>query len=183
MASNKVNLGIGLATGMFFRAPAGTALPTSPRDTISGSWEEVGAITDSGITWSTGKDSEAIRNWAKVVERLAASAEGGSVTAPIMYTDAMALKAIFGDDNVVETPATSDHGKLVSVTVEPGVSATPSAYLFLMKDGDDMLMLGTSNGIIREVSDITLAPTEAVVWEATIEAAAWTFVKDDGQTA
>ena len=55
--------------------------------------------------------------------------------------------------------------------------------LFIMKDGDDMLMLGTTNGMLREVSDITMSPTDAIVWEATIEAASWTFVKDDGQVA
>lgn len=183
MATNKVNLGIGLSTGMAYRAPAGTTLPTSPRETLSEDWEEIGAVTDSGITWATGKDSEPIRNWAKVIERLASSDEGGNITAPFMYTNADALKTIFGDDNVVETPANSTHGNLVTVTVEPGVSAEPSAFLFLMKDGDDMLMIGTSNGIIREVSDITLAPTEAVVWETTIESASWTFVKDDGQVS
>ena len=98
-----------------------------------------------------------------------------------MYTNKKTLETIFGSDNVTETAATSSHGKLVSVTVEPGVSASPMAYLFIMKDGDDMLMLGTTNGMLREVSDITMSPTDAIVWEATIEAASWTFVKDDGQ--
>ena len=67
MASNKVNLGIGLATGMFYTAPAGTALPASPLDTLSADWSEVGAVAVDGITWSTGKDSEPWRNWAKEV--------------------------------------------------------------------------------------------------------------------
>jgi len=181
MASNKVNLGIGLATGMFYTAPAGTALPTYPSESLGADWVESGAITADGITWATGKDSEPLRNWAKQVERLVASDEGGTVTAPLMYTNKKTLETIFGEGNVTETAATSSHGKLVSVTVEPGVSASPMAYLFIMKDGDDMLMLGTTNGMLREVSDITMSPTDAIVWEATIEAASWTFVKDDGQ--
>lgn len=181
MASNKVNLGIGLATGMFYTAPAGTALPTYPSDSLGADWEEVGAVTADGITWSTGKDSDPLRNWAKEVERLIASDEGGTVTAPLMYTNQATLEAIFGEDNVTVTAANSSHGKLVSVTVEPGVSASPAAFLFIMKDGDDMLMLGTTKGIVREVGDITMSPTDAITWEATIEAAAWTFMKDDGQ--
>ena len=181
MASNKVNLGIGLATGMFYMAPAGTALPTYPSESLGADWEEVGAVTADGITWSTGKDSDPLRNWAKEVERLIASDEGGTVTAPLMYTEQKTIEAIFGEDNVTVTAATSAHGKLVSVTVAPGVSAAPAAFLFLMKDGEDMLMLGTSKGIVREVGDIAMSPTEAITWEATIEAASWTFVKDDGQ--
>lgn len=183
MATNNVNLGIGLATGMVFMADAGTVLPSSPLETLSADWKSIGAITADGITWATGKDSEPLRNWAKETERLTASDEGGTVTAPLMYTNEDTLKAIFGSDNVTVTAADSTHGNLVSVTVAPGVSASPKAFLFLMKDGDDTMLVGTSKGIVREVGDISFSPTEAIVWEATIEAASWTFVKDDGQLA
>ena len=182
MASNNVNLGIGLATGMFYTAPAGTALPSSPMDTLAADWTEVGAVTSDGITWSTGKDSEPLRNWAKEVERLVSSDEGGTVQAPLMYTTAETLKLIFGASNVTEVAATATNGNITSVTVAPGVSASPAAYLFLMKDGDDMIMLGTSKGIVRDVDDVAFSPTEAIVWTATIEAASWTLTKDDGQT-
>ena len=181
MASNKVNLGIGFATGMFYTAPAGTALPTYPSESLGADWDEAGAVTADGITWSTGKDSDPLRNWAKEVERLIASEEGGTVVAPLMYTDQATLETIFGADNVTVTAATSAHGNLAGVTVAPGVSASPMAFLFIMKDGDDMLMLGTTKGIVRDVGDIAFAPTEGITWEATIEAAAWTFLKDDGQ--
>lgn len=180
MATNNVNLGIGLATGMFYTAPAGTALPTDASASLS-SWTEVGAVTADGITWSTGKDSDPLRNWAKEVERLIASDEGGTVTAPLMYTTQKTLETIFGAGNVSVTAATSGHGNVISVTVEPGVSAAPAAFLFVMKDGDDVIMLGTSKGVVREVGDISFSPTSAIVWEATIEAASWTLMKDDGQ--
>lgn len=183
MATNNVNLGIGLATGMVFMADAGTVLPSSPLETLPADWKSIGAITADGITWATGKDSEPLRNWAKETERLTASDEGGTVTAPLMYTNEDTLKAIFGSDNVTVTAADKTHGNLVSVTVAPGVSASPKAFLFLMKDGDDTMLVGTSKGIVREVGDISFSPTEAIVWEATIEAASWTFVKDDGQLA
>lgn len=183
MATNKVNLGIGLSTGMVYMADAGTSLPSSPLDSLTADWKSIGAITADGITWSTGKDSDPLRNWAKEVERLVASDEGGTVTAPLMYTDKATLEAIFGASNVTYTAATGSNGNITSVTVAPGVSASPKAFLFLMKDGDDMMLLGTSKGIIREVSDITFAPTDAITWETTIEASSWTFTKDDGQLA
>lgn len=182
MASNNVNLGIGLATGMFYTAPVGTALPAYPSDSTGlSSWTEVGAVTSDGITWSTGKDSDPLRNWAKEVERLIASDEGGTVQAPLMYTTQKTLETIFGADNVTVSAADSNHGALVSVNVAPGVSASPKGFLFIMKDGDDMMMLGTSKGIVRDIDDLSFAPTEAITWTATIEAASWTFMKDDGQ--
>lgn len=180
MASNNVNLGIGYASGMFYIAPSGTTLPSYPTDDLT-SWELAGAVSADGITWSTGKDSEPLRNWAKEVERLVSSDEGGTVQAPLMYTNEKTLDVIFGSDNVTVTAADSNHGDLVSVTVAPGVSASPCAFLFIMKDGDDMIMLGTSNGIVRDVDDISFSPTEAITWTATIEAASWTFLKDNGQ--
>ena len=176
MATNKVNLGIGMATGMFYTAPAGTALPASPLDTLAADWELAGAVSADGIGWTPNKD-----NWAKIVERLVAGDEGGTVGASLMYTTEDTLKVIFGDDNVTVPAATATHGKLISVTVEPGVSASPKAFLFLMKDGDDTILLGTENGILRDVDAVTFAPTEAINWATTIEAAAWTLVKDDGQ--
>ena len=182
MASNNVNLGIGLSSGMFYTASAGTSLPAYPGDTTGlGSWTEVGAVTADGIQWETGTDSDPRRNWAREVERLIASDEGGTVTAPLMYTTQKTLETIFGASNVSVTAATSSHGALVSVDVEPGVSAAPAAFLFIMKDGDDMLMLGTTRGIVTTVDTVSFSPTEAITWTATIEAASWTFMKDDGQ--
>ena len=181
MASNKVNLGIGNATGMFYTAPVGTTLPTSAADALT-SWSEVGAVTSDGITWSTGKDSDLLRNWAKEPERVVSSDEGGTVTASLLYTEQKTLELIFGEDNVTVGAATSGHGKTISVTVEPGVSAEPAAFLFVMKDGEDMIFLGTTKGIITDLDDISFSPTEAIVWAPTIEAAAWTFTKDNGQT-
>lgn len=181
MASNNVNLGIGMATGMFFTAPAGTALPTSALDTLSADWSEAGVITADGADWDTGKDSDALRNWAKEVERLVSSDEGGTVQTSIMETTKRALETIFGADNVTYTAADQTHGNITSVTVAPGVSAPPMAFLFLMKDGDDALMLGTSKGIVRDLDTVGFKPTEAIEWGITIESAAWTFNKDDGQ--
>lgn len=182
MASNKVNLGIGLATGMFYTAPVGTALPAYPGDTTGlSSWTEQGAITADGITWSTGKDSEPLRNWAKIVERLVASDEGGTVKASLMYNNQKTLENVFGADNVTVVAADTNHGDLISVTVAPGVSAPAMAFLFIGKDSDDMFMLGTSNGIVRDVDDIQFSPTEAIVFPITIEASSWTYMKDNGQ--
>lgn len=183
MASNNVNLGIGLATGMFYTAPAGTALPTSPLDTLAADWTEAGVITADGADWDTGKDSDALRNWAKEVERLVSSDEGGTVQTSIMETTKRALEVIFGAGNVTYTAADTTHGNITSVTVAPGVSAPPMAFLFLMKDGDDAMLLGTSKGIVRDLDTVGFKPSDAIEWGITIEAASWTFTKDDGQTA
>ena len=173
-----VFIGAGRATGMFFRAPKGTALPATPSTAPGAAWTEVGAITEDGITFTL-PSGDVLRNWALVAERKA-NTENGKVAAPIMHTSKKVLETLFGAGNVVYTAATSGHGNISSVEIAPDVSAEPAAYLFLMKDGDALAMLGTTNGLITEIGDVAFTPTAGATWEATIDGT-WTFAYDDGQ--
>lgn len=181
--TNDVNLGIGLATGMAFHAPVGTALPTYPGEKLSDAWKEIGAVSEDGISYAMNHSLEPLRNWAKEIERLTAADGDASVAAPFIDTTKETLEALFGAENVKETEATADHGKLLSIEIGPDTMPDAEAFLFLMKDGDDMLMIGTTRGFVTEVGDIAFAPTEAIKWEATISAKSWTIVKDNGQKA
>lgn len=176
---SNVLIGKGNATGMFFTAPKGTALPTYPGETLGADWTEVGAITSDGITLTL-PSGDVLRNWALVAERKI-NTENGTVQAPIMYTTEKVLETLFGANNVTHVAATATHGNLDSVELAPDVSADPAAYLFLMKDGDKLAMLGTSDGLVTEIGDVSFSPDAGVTWEATIDAS-WTFMIDDGDT-
>ena len=97
-----------------------------------------------------------------------------------MYTTKKVLETLFGAGNVTHTAATATHGNVDAVEIAPDVSAEPAAYLFLMKDGDKLAMLGTTNGLITEIGDVSFSPSEGVTWEATIDGT-FTFQIDDGQ--
>ena len=177
---SNVLVGAGLATGMFFTAPKGTALPAYPGETLGAGWTEVGAITEDGITLSL-PNGDVIRNWALVAERKI-NTENGQITAPIMYTTKKVLETLFGTNNVTHVAATSTHGNLDSVELAPDVSAEPASFLFLMKDGDKLAMLGSSDALITEIGDVSFTPSEGATWEATIDGT-WTFMVDDGDIA
>ena len=186
MSTHNVNLGIGNyaesgTTGMFYHAPAGTALPTYPSETLGSSWKEAGAISEDGITLNTNRTFDQLKNWAKKIARLLPSEESGTVGAPVLDTTEESFKTIFGEDNVTVVAATATHGKLISVDIEAGNTPDPEAYLFLMKDGDDMIMIGTTKGYISEVAEVAFQPNAAITWDATITADKWTIMKDDGQ--
>lgn len=174
---SNVLVGAGLATGMFFTAPKGTALPAYPGESLGADWTEVGAITEDGITLSL-PNGDVIRNWALVAERKI-NTENGQITAPIMYTTKKVLETLFGSNNVTHVAASSSHGNLDSVELAPDVSAEPAAFLFLMKDGDKLAMLGSSDALITEIGDVSFTPSEGATWEATIDGT-WTFMVDDG---
>jgi len=179
--TNAVNLGIGNASGYFYHAPKGTALPDSPLAELAEAWKEVGYVSQDGITWHNGRTATPLKDWANKIRRQLQEDSTGTVEVPIISTTGEVLKTLFGEDHVTETAATSAHGKLVSVDVEEGVVSSDEAFLFIMKDGDDVMMLGTTSGLITDVADITFAPGDAITWSATVSADKWTFMKDDGQ--
>lgn len=188
MSTYNVNLGAGNAsedgtTGMFYHAPAGTALPTYPSETLAQDWEEVGAISIDGITLNTNHTFNALKNWANKIARMLPAEESGTVGAPVIDTTEESFKTIFGASNVTVTPATTAHGKLISVDIEADAMPDPEAYLFLMKDGDDMIMIGTTKGFITELGDVAFQPNSAITWDATIKADKWRILKDDGQVS
>ena len=125
---------------------------------------------------------DTLRNWAKQIERLIAADGDATVKAPFIDTTEDTLKTLFGEDNVTVTAATQTHGKLISVDIGPDTMTDAEAFLFLMKDGDDMIMIGTTRGFITEVGDIDFKPNDAITWDATISSKSWTVMKDNGQT-
>lgn len=181
MASNETKLGGGYALGMFYHAPAGTALPAYPGATLAESWKEIGDITEDGITWSTSRSYDTLKNWALKIKRLLPGTDPQTVQAPIMDTTEEVFKTIFGAANVTKTGATSSHGEVLSVDTSALNTPSEEAYLFIMKDGDDMLLLGTTSGFISDLADVAFKATEGITWNVTISASDWTLITDDGQ--
>ena len=176
-----VKLGIGLATGMFYHAPVGTALPTYPGQTLAAAWKHVGDVTQDGITVTTDKSTETLKNWANAVKRVMLSDHTETIQASIMDTTAEVLKTVLGDDNVTETPANGTHGKLITAGLSGSELPDEEMFLFLMKDGDDMMMVGCK-GQIMSMDNVSFAPGAAITWTPTITALdnSLVFITDDG---
>ena len=173
-------LGGGLATGMFYTAPKGTALPQTPGTTPGASWTLVGDVAEDGITL-TRPNGEIVRNWALDPVRKV-NTENGKISVPIIDTSKKVLETLYGENNVTYVAADSSHGNITSVTLSPDVSAEPAAYLFLMKDGDRLSMIGTTNGLITNIDDTNFTGKDLVTRTAQIEGT-WTKAYDDGQVA
>lgn len=160
-----VKLGLGLATGMFYHAAAGTALPTDLTTAIDTTvWTHVGDVTNDGITLTMDKSVENLRNWANVIKRVIMTEHTETIQAPLMDTTEEVLKAVLGEDNVTTASGVT--------TVNLSAASLPEeeAFLFVMKDGEDMMMIGCTNGQVTEVDDVTFAPESAINWVPTITA-------------
>ena len=174
---SNVLVGKGDSTGMAFRAPAGTALPSYPGASLSADFKAIGNVGEDGLTLKL-PSGDVIKNWALDPERRV-NTENGQLTVPFIHTTKATLETLFGDNNVSYTAADSTHGNLTAVEFSPDVFAEPAAYLFLMKDGSTRAFVGCTSGLISEIGDIALKGTEAAQWEATIDGT-FTFMVDDG---
>lgn len=159
-----VKLGLGRATGMFYHAPAGTALPTSLSETLPAAWEDVGNVTDAGITLALNKSVTNLRNWANVVKRVLLTEHSETIQSPLMDTTEDSLKVVVGEDNVTTA------NNVITVNLSDGELPPPEAFLWIMKDGDDLIGIGCSNGQVTAVDNVSFAPNNAINWIPTITA-------------
>lgn len=159
-----VKLGLGLATGMFYHAPAGTALPSSLSAAIPSTWTHIGDVSDAGITLALNKSVTNLRNWANKIKRSIVTEHDETVQSPIMDTTEEALTAVFGEGNVTVS------GGVVKVNLSDSDLPEPEAFLWVMKDGDDMMAIGCSYGQVTAVDNVSFAPGSAINWTPTITA-------------
>ena len=178
-----VKLGIGNATGMFFHAPAGTELPEYPSETLDAAWKSVGDVTDAGITLTTNKNTQNLKNWANVIKRVVLTEHDENIQAPIMDTTEESLKTVLGADNVNVTPAAVGHGKIVKANLSDNKLPDEEAFLWLMKDGDALIGIGCTRGQVTAVENVSFAPGAGITWTPTITALGDGFemIMDEGE--
>lgn len=185
MATHDAKLGIGLETGMFFHAPAGTALPEYPLATLGNTWKAVGDVSADGITLAFEKTTTNLRNWANKLKRIVMTEHAETVQAPIMDTTQEVLESVLGDGATTKVAATAQHGELIKASLTQSALPAEEAYLFLMKDDDDAIAIGCTKGQITAMESVTFAPGSTINWTPTITALddGWQIILDDGQKA
>ena len=159
-----VKLGAGRATGMFYHAPAGTALPATLSAALGQAWGNAGDVSDAGITLALNKNVTNLRNWANKIKRSVLTDHSETIQSPIMDTTEEVLKTVVGAANVTKT------GDVVKVNLSDGDLPAPEAYLWIMKDGDDLMAVGCSYGQITAVDNVSFTPGDAIRWTPTITA-------------
>jgi hypothetical protein len=102
-----------------------------------------------------------------------------------MDTTAEVLKTVLGKDNVTETPANGAHGALVTANLSNGSLPEAEAFLWLMKDGDDLMYIGCKNGQVTSVDNVSFAPGSSINWIPTITALedGFVFMTNDGASS
>jgi len=99
------------ARGGICRAPLGTTIPTDASTALDAAFKKQGYVTTDAVTQTVNRTVDTHETEYGVV-----------LTFTLMESsNAETLKSIVGDDNVIVTPATADHGNLIEVRWKSGL--------------------------------------------------------------
>ena len=152
---------------------SGTSLSASDKVFITyyvSAWRPLGDVTHDGITVNTDKSVTNIRNWANVIKRSILTEHTETVQAPMMDTTEETLKFVVGSDNVIVTAAAGDHGKTIDCNLSGADLPAAEAFIFIMKDGDDIMAVGMERGQVTAIESVSFSPDNAITWTPTITA-------------
>jgi hypothetical protein len=182
-----VVVGKPLVTGGISVAPIGTVLPTDATTALDPAFVAVGYVTDKGVTKSEKRNTGTVAAWGG--DTIAATKKGMDVTVKLAmaeFLNKIVQGLIYGDANVVATPATSSKGNLLKVT---GTSApTPKKVWVIEVFSDDAkVRVVFPVGKIMDVGDTTFKDDDVAAADVTIQAfpdsagAYFYTYTDDGQ--
>ena len=162
--THEIKLGIGDVSGMFYHAPAGTPLPATATEPLNSAWKEVGDVSQDGINLSKEMSVESLRNWANQIKRNFLSEHTENIQAPIISTTEESLKTVVGEDNVTV------NGNTIKVSLSSSSLPPEEAFLFRMKDEDDVIIVACKEGQVTALESISFVPNGAIIWTPTITA-------------
>lgn len=176
MTTNAKNVSVGKPKvgGSVFRAPAGTELPTSATGALAEGFEDMGYISEDGITNTNTRESEEIKAWGGDTVLSSQTSKTDTFGMKFIETKNLSvLEAIYGEDNVSGTIDTGVTVRANSGELDYGVWVID----MILTEGD-LKRIVIPNGKVTEVAEITYADGEAVGFDTTITA----FPGEDGDT-
>jgi hypothetical protein len=146
--------------GHVYAAPASTALPTD-LDPLAADWVDLGYVTEDGVGFTFGRETEAINAWQGSKVRVVTTAEPASTNFALMQSNAETLKVAFGGGTV-----TADAGVY---TYEPPASGTNTerALVIEFNDGDINYRYCLARVELEGNIEFTLTKAGAVTYPVT----------------
>lgn len=154
-------------TGAISVAPVGTTLPTDALTDTDAAFNNLGYISDDGLTNSNSTDSTDINAWGgdKVLTTGSSKTDTFQATFLEIMNPAV-LKIVYGDDNV--TGKDVDEG--IAVKANSLDSQAHSYVVDQILKGNVLKRIVIPNGTVSEVGDISYKDDEAIGYQITISA-------------
>lgn len=152
--------------GAIFRAPLGTALPTSASAELNAAFVGLGFVSDEGVTNDAGVETNEVRSWGGDV--VLTTQESRSDTFAMTLIEALnteVLKTFHGADNVTGTLAEG-----ITVTANGKDLGTHSYVIdMIMRDGA-IKRIVIPNAQISETGEVVYADNDVVGYPITLSA-------------
>ena len=165
-------------TGGILAAPLGSTLPTDATTAADVAFVKGGYVGEDGLTMTVARTTEKIRAWGGDTVRVVQTEHDCTFSWTYLETNAESAKAVYGDDNVTTTAATSSAGNLLDIKVNSD-TLPHKAWSFEMKDGDRRGRVVVPDGQITEVGETTFVHSNATGHQVTLEA----FPDENGNKA
>jgi hypothetical protein len=163
MANSANNVRVGV-TGAVYFAPASTAVPTSVSTALNAAFEDVGYISEDGVTESTATDTNDIRAWQNgdIVRRVQTSHDY-SVAFTMIETKAKSLELFYGN-------FTAGPGGASGVVEVNGEQPYRGAFVLHVIDDTDLIRVVIPDGQVTERGDVQRVNGDATSYPVTITA-------------
>lgn len=178
------------ATGGILSAPLSTTRPTDAVTALPAGFVKKGYVGEDGVTKTVDKTDEKIKAWGGSTVKIVRQEHSVSYSWTFLESgNAEVLKAIYGADNVIITPATVDHGAQIEVR-ETGQMLPRESWLMEMKDGDTAIREYVPDGQLAVSGDVQFVHSNVISYTVTLEAfpdangvKSYTWMDDGKKTA
>lgn len=177
MANTQANVSTGKpnVTGAIYRAPIGTALPTSATETLNVAFKCLGFVSEDGLTNTNTASTEQIKAWGGQVVATPQTEKPDTWAATFIEAlNTEVLATAYGDENVTGALATG-------ITVRANATELPaSSFVCDMVLGNNFKRVVIANGKVTEVGDIEYKDDSVIGYPLTITAfpGGWTDTAD-----
>ena len=162
-ASN-VSVGKPKVGGSIKVAPLGTTLPTDAVSDLDPAFENLGFISDAGLTNSNSAETESIKEWGgNTVLNVQTSKEDTFKYALIEALNTVVLKHVYGDENV-----TGDLTSGIRIIANNNQQVEHAVVIDMILQGGYLKRIVIPNGRVSSVEDITYASNAAIAYNTTL---------------
>lgn len=170
---NNVSYGKPKIGGAVSVAPLGTKLPTDATSELDGKFENLGYISEDGLTNTNSPESDKIKAWGGDTVLVTRAEKPDTFGFTLIEVLSLAvMKFVYGEENVSGSLEDGITLKANSKDIEPRIIVIDIVLQGALK------RIVIPNGQISEVGEITYKDDDAVGYETTIEA----LPDADGQT-
>lgn len=149
-------------SGAVARAPLGTTIPETARDTLDAlTFVRGGYVSSDGVTVTPDLSTTSITDWSGSEVRKLLESFAGTIAFEFIQTGADEATLIFGEDNVEVTAATATHGEQVKIKIGAHLPEA-GVWVFSMKDGDALVKVVAPNAQPTTVNELGLVANDAI---------------------